>query len=322
MDYIIFPRETEYKPLLDRAKSINDAKSTYSKQLTLLNDLVNYGSNLIARVWDSCQKTEADFVVTILLLRHLVTMLDSVEILISYGTSYPAYVGARSAFEVSLYIDWILKSNTKDRAHGYVYFYYHERKRIVTRYKKGTQQNDEWLKDISDIQESMKLDFDLLDKGAQAELSSIEARLINQNWKDFIETYGLKHSKGMKAKKISRWFQVFDVKGLKDLAGSVNRSSEYVLYYSDTSSVIHGEACLSHGMIKTLQHGLYPLPIRRLDDAEQVLRFTTFSVINTYLSILKYYRPGERSTFSRNYQGYWRQAFLNIPEVKYNLSEK
>lgn len=107
--------ESEFKGLLDREKHKKDVKKYFSAHIDVLVDMVNYGSWLIPRAYDSSQKKLEDAIIIGVLLKQVVTMIDSVEVLTSNATIYPAFLQSRAAFEASLFIDWIIKENSEKR---------------------------------------------------------------------------------------------------------------------------------------------------------------------------------------------------------------
>jgi len=46
-------KENPYEPLLHRELHVHDVKEHFSKQLELLRDVVNYGTNLIASTFQA-----------------------------------------------------------------------------------------------------------------------------------------------------------------------------------------------------------------------------------------------------------------------------
>ena len=112
--------ESEFRGLLDREKAVSDVNRAFPEQLRLLCDLTNYGTNLIPRCFSlSSDKELKDIVVLGVLLRQVAAMLDAVEILVSQGAVYAAGLQARTLFEASVYIDWILRNDTKEKASYY-----------------------------------------------------------------------------------------------------------------------------------------------------------------------------------------------------------
>ena len=112
-------KEKEFKQIIDREKHKKDARQIFSKQIDLLVDLVNYGSNLIIRAYDSSKKKLEDAIVIGVLLKQVVAMIDATEILLCHGSPQSADIQLRSALEASLYIDWMLKSELQKKAKYY-----------------------------------------------------------------------------------------------------------------------------------------------------------------------------------------------------------
>jgi hypothetical protein len=67
-------REPELTSIIDRLKHEVDANSIYAKQIELLIDLINYGSNLIARAYSTSKRNIDDIMIIAVLLKHIVQM--------------------------------------------------------------------------------------------------------------------------------------------------------------------------------------------------------------------------------------------------------
>ena len=78
-------KEKEFKSIIDRERHEKDAKQYLSKNINFLTDLVNYGSNLIPRAYDSSNKRLEDIIVIAVLLKQVISMIDAIEVLISKG---------------------------------------------------------------------------------------------------------------------------------------------------------------------------------------------------------------------------------------------
>ena len=134
-------REKELKLIIDRGKNKEEARRIFSKKIEVIVDLVNYGSNLVVRAYDSSKRKLEDAIVIGVLLKQVISMVDAAEILASQGAPNPAYLQARSAFEASLYIDWILLNESEKKA---AYYYVSNLRNIklwTLRYLPGTQEN-------------------------------------------------------------------------------------------------------------------------------------------------------------------------------------
>src|SRR5688572_9611025 len=106
--------------LLRREESRAHAEQHFSAALAALRDMVSYGTHVIMRAYNASAKDYVSMVVVSVLLKQIVSMLDAVEILMREGQSYPALLQVRAAFEASLEIDWILQSDSDNRARHYI----------------------------------------------------------------------------------------------------------------------------------------------------------------------------------------------------------
>lgn len=137
--------ESEFKALLDPDKVIADIKEHLSPWIALVQDVTNYGSNLIPRCFSSSERSLKDAVVLAILLRQAVAMLDGVGILLANGATHAANLQMRALFEASVYMDWILLNDSERKA-DYYYVHNLRRKRIwALRTQPGSPESQEFI---------------------------------------------------------------------------------------------------------------------------------------------------------------------------------
>lgn len=308
-------KEKEFKLILDREKHENDVKQHFSKHIDLLIDLVNYGSNLIPRSYDSSNKKLKDIIIIIVLLKQVVLMIDAVEILISKGAVGAAHLQARAAYEASLYIDWILKGETERKAKYYYVSNLRNQRLWALRLIRGTREQETFSESFADLEEYIKhTDLETIEKQAEEERSKIDEILSKDSWNDInIEFEERRKKSGTEP----YWYKMLGITSIRRLAKEVGRLAEYDLYYSKSSEVMHAASYKEH--VQFSKGGVVFEPIRQLGEIHNLLRFATIVAISSYRSILKHYRTGELDNFSRKYIRDWREAFLNIPSVSYTF---
>lgn len=307
-------KEKEFKLIIDREKQEKDVQQHFSKHLELLVDLVNYGSNLVPRVFDSSNKKLEDIIVILVLLKQVISMTDAVEVLVSKGAVTQANLQARAAFEASLYIDWISKGDKEKKAKYYYVSNLRGQRLWALRFQIGTKEKEIFAKQLKDLEEHLKPDdLSNLEKQAGEELVRIESFLNKPNWANINNEFEQKKNKKTSAEVY--WYRLFGINSIRQLAEKVERLGEYNLFYSRGSEVTHAVSYRDH--VQFLKKGVVFEPIRQLRDIQFVLRFITITVITTYISILKQYRYGELTSFIRKYRNDWRETFLNIPTVSY-----
>lgn len=308
-------KEKEFKQIIDREKNKKEARQTFSKQIEVIVDLVNYGSNLLVRAYDSSKRKLEDAIVIGVLLKQVISMVDATEILASHGAPQMAYLQARSALEASLYIDWILKSESGEKAK---YYYVSNLRNIrlwTLRYLKGTQENIDFLQDISDLIKYMEPSIITKEDEGEAKHQVEEInRILNQEgYREISDEFERRKSKKTGAE--AYWYKPFGIGSIMKLAEDVGRLSEYIIYYSRGSEFAHTTLYRDH--VKFNQGKITFEPVRQLGEMHTLLQLAIGVSLSSYLSIINHYRYGERKSFGRKYKMDWRNAFQNIPSVSY-----
>ncbi|OGN88921.1 MAG: hypothetical protein A2158_04645 [Chloroflexi bacterium RBG_13_46_14] len=307
-------KEKELKSILDRSMSINNATNTYAGHIDLLIDLVNYGSNLIVRALDSSKKKIEDLIIIGVLLKQIVQMVDGVQILLSAGSTHPAFLQARAAFEGLLYMLFIMKQDSERRAKFYYVSCIRKQKYFALRLTPDTPERTRYegiYKDFNEIIESLD---DSVSTQASTDLDKFNKFLEKPGWKEINDAF---ENAG---KKYPYWYEPLGIKSIALLASDVGESAAYDLYYTKGSEVMHVGSYRDHILLSSGTATLEP--IRHLRDANMVLQFSCQTVISSYNKILTKYRFGELSQFKKKYNNDWRQLFLNVPSVKYTYAKK
>jgi len=306
--------EPEYSAIIDRSKHMKDFDDNFCDIKILLEDIVNYGSNLIPRCFSTCERKLEDAIIIGALLRQVINMVDAAEVLISNAAVYPSHLQARAAFEASVYIDWILKEDTEKRAK---YFYVAN----LRKDKLWAQRTIGESPDQAQFDEMTKeLSFDLVKKSdemrkeAERQIEDIDRILsgpafieINNQFQEYKERRRLPYE--------PTWYFPLGVSSIRQMAIDVGRLPEYEFFYSLTSEVMHSSRYRHH-----IQFGNGKLtfePIRSLKGINTLINFMVACTLRTYMNILRYYKPGETTAFGKKYAEDWRMAFRNVKSVTY-----
>lgn len=307
-------REKEFKLIIDRERQENDVKQYFQKHIDLLIDFVNYGSNLIVRVFDSSSKKLEDIIVILVLLKQVVAMADGVEVLISKGAVSQALLQARAAFEASLYIDWILKADANKKSKYYYISDLRNQRLWALRFKTGTSEKEMFSKTFKHLESHLNLnDFSDLERQAEEEFIKIDNFLNKSENVQINSEFEQRKNKRTGAEVY--WYKLLGVQSIRGLAKDVGRLGEYDLFYSKSSEVSHTASYRDH--VQYIEGKIIYEPIRQLRDIQLVLRFITLTILPTYIAILKHYRYGELNSLIRKYMRDWREEFLKIPKVSY-----
>jgi hypothetical protein len=303
---------------LDEAQAF--VKENLSTWVDFLQDLANYGSNLIPRCYVSSERTLADTVLIASLLKHVVCMLDGIVILLRHGAVFPSELQLRSLFEAHAYIQWILKDDTERKAAQY--FVWHWRRDLdwTRAVMEGTKENDR-LKAALKPKAEVSTAYISGMKGRQDEVEAQEKKLLELlNASEFKEVNDeferlRTDSKGKRSKHDRNWYSLFSgPNNLRELCEKLSMEGEYDIFYSSSSEVAH--ATTQKEMITHHGDEIVFEQIRNVDGFDQIVRYSSSLVIRTYRIVLEKYRPGEAADgFKRRYRNEWRTPFLNIPKV-------
>jgi len=302
-------KEKELKAILDRERNKADARKIFSKQIEVLIDLTNYGSNLILRAYDSSKKRLEDAIVIGVLLKQVVLMLDAVEVLVSHGVIKPASLQTRCAFEASLYIDFILEGDSEQKARYYYVANLRNTKLWELRYIKGSDEREAFSHVFKYLEGYMAPEKPELEDEIKKDLENIQGVLSQGGFNEINEIY-----ERMRIKRAD-WYKAYGVKSLREMAKKVKRLPEYEIFYPTDSEVMHSASYRDH--VQFYEGMMRFEPIRKLEGADSVLQNVIGIALVCYKSILKHYRYGELGNFKRKYIQEWRDGYQNITHVSY-----
>lgn len=312
-------QESEYTDLLNREKQIEDVTTHFKPQLDLLIDLTNYGSNLIPRLYASSEQNLVDVILIGVLLKQVVSMLDGAEVLVSKAAIHTAQLEARAAYEASIYIDWILKSESENKAKCYYVSNLRIERIWALRSIEGTKEEEEF----SSITAEIDLDIHKVRPGISEEgkehLKQVDEILAQDMFREVDQEFEAIKEKDRR-KREPLWYRPMNVFSIRQIAKDVSRLAEYDLFYSIGSQVTHASSYKDHVIFKK---GLVTLkPIRHLEKFDYLLNYLISTILTTYIRLLNNYRPGEMTSFSKKYIDNWRDPFRTIKEVNYDVINK
>lgn len=306
--------ESAHPAILNREEPEGHAKEHLAPQLQLLADLASYGSNLVIRAFNSSPKKMAEVIACGVLLKQVVAMVDATQVLLASGCGHAAFLPARSAWEASVYLDWILSGNSERRASCYLVGNYRDERVWVARVTPGTPEESAF----SQIAKSIGLDVPTKRPNLAAEAATHLAevnRILAQPSLQAIDAE-FQAVRG-KRRRDPEWYELDGMKSIRDIAKDLDRLAEYEAFYSKGSQVTHTGSYKDH--IRFLDGQVRFKPIRHLADANLLLNFTVSVAFGTYKRVLTRYRPGEIKALTKKYIEDWRQPFLNAQKLSYDF---
>lgn len=306
--------ETPHPAILNREEVKAVALQHFAKQTELLRDLANYGSNLIVRAFDSSPKKMAEVVVCGVLLKQVVAMVDAAEVLLSAGCGHASFLPARTAFEASIYIDWIFAGDSERRATRYVVANYRDERLWASRVIPGTAEEIAFTKIAQILGVDIHAERPTLAGEASTHLTEVD-RILAQPYLAAIDQE-FTAARG-KRKRDPEWYELDGLQSIRQVAEKVDRLPEYEFFYSKGSQVTHTGTYKDH--VRFVDSQVRFKPIRHLADVNMLLNFIVTICVGTYKKTLEMYRPGETTAFAKKYLEDWRDPFMNVVPVTYNF---
>jgi hypothetical protein len=281
---------TESLPrLLDRDLQKVRAEPAIKKAGPLLREIVNYGTNAFARCEASTHDTGVTplpgegHLVILLLYRHVIEMIDAMEVLFAQSVVVPALTQLRSAFEAYLQLEWIVKDNTLRRVHAYLVCDIRNRLKIYRSLDPssnlGKQLKAKIAKDKSAGSVSPTEVADL-----EARIQNLEDLLTQKNFAEVNAEY-MKHPQW-------HWYRLFDGPAtLEQLADRLELPYWYEVLYREASDITHAGFLarnLRRSGIQILRE-----PVDLIAEAEMAVHLG----VCASECILNFYRPGEITGF-------------------------
>jgi len=307
-------REKPLTSILNRDQARKHAAEHFADQIALLLDLTNYGSNLVMRAYNSSKKDSASVVTCGVLLKQVVAMLDAIHTLTEAGMVHAAFLPARAAFEASIYLEWILFSDSERKARCYIVSNFRDERVWALRVIKGTPEEAVF----DSISKSVGLDIHArnptLASDAQKHLDEVNRILAQPDLQPIDQEFDLRRGK----RKVDlEWYQLVGAKSIRQVAVAVGRLPEYEFFYAKGSRITHSASYKDH--IRFTKDQVVLKPIRHLQGIDTLLNFVVGLAMRSFENTLRYYRPNELPAFSRKYVEDWRQPFLSVRGVRYNF---
>jgi hypothetical protein len=297
-----------FLPILDREYGTKNAVKFKAKH-ELLKEVLDYGTMLVPRAFDSGPKDIKAICLLFVQLRQFLVHLDAVGILSAQGASASLELQLRSMLELLFTIEWILKADTQEKVDHLYVANLRSRRRWQAIGITGSPEANDNAKTAARLKAELPPEAEAEFK---REVASIDSALatppydsINAKFEPFYK----------KNKRDSEWYKVY-VKGttIRSIAHDVNRAGEYKSFYSSFSSSAHGS-----NIFRSILFSGQSVEVNEIRQPQNVPKSIDFAVmlaLEVYRHILEEYRPGEAfSNFPQKYLTNWKQRH----ELRYNV---
>jgi hypothetical protein len=295
--------------ILDPEYAVSEA-AKFKAQIEVATLIRSYASNLLVRSYVTSPKQVPDLMVIALLFHQALSAYDAWLLCLENGAVDASNLHARSLWEASLYLDWIL-SNGKERWARQLYVSsIREELQWVRRSIKGTLENEIFKSAWTD---AFHVEWTALND-QQNYLINRERELLrllsSKTYEKINSDFELVSRRG---KPEPDWYRPGEgsPKSLYDMAKRLGRSAEYTTLYKIYSSYSHGTRADNH--FKVRNDSVVIEPVRRLARFRDAFIAPTYTMIGILQSVIEEYRPGEAASFASQYAK-WKPA-LQVPKV-------
>jgi hypothetical protein len=224
--------------ILNRDLSRVNAKHLIDRDCPLLDEIVNYGTNLYMRVTHGMPDILSASGVPLLIYLNVLEMTDATSELLRESIVTPAIPVIRTTFESTLALEYIFQADTENRAHAWLVGYLTEQiewTNMVLGAEKGGQQFQQAMKTDS-VAANISLAF--LEPLAKKQKADFEAALT----KPELAAAVAERNKLAAKKPYPNWHTSFGgPTTLRQLAKALDREAQYFVLYKFFSGVSHAQ---------------------------------------------------------------------------------
>ena len=302
--------------ILYRELSVAEARDRIEVASPLLQELVNYSTNALARFDRAASGEENEDVAALALYLHVVEMTDGIEVLVAQSCLVPAIPLLRSSFEAMLHIQYILEDESQyvRRSLSWLAAYAHDRIASYETLDPSTSKGSEYAK-VASQDEAAKA-VTLPDRQSiQNAISNLRQLLSREQFKP-IEAEFMAERK--KQKRRSAWHSLFNgPRSLQQLAIHLDRGAQYEILYRHWSRVSHANDFSRLLAVTSDGQRVY----RRLRDParfDDVMKFAPTLLLQATRLMIGRFRVGELESLSRWYK---EEVQSNYRKVTFESAE-
>lgn len=278
-----------------------------------IDEFVNFGTHILKWLTEE-QKGGDELLPLIMLLRHYIEIVDSISNLVKVSSIDPCKILLRAALETSFNINYLLESNTHNRAMAFLVWHSHK---MINTYKKLDFESEEGKK----LQKAMDFDKSLSystpdDSIIKSTINSYQSLLSKPEYALAEESY---QSLLRKKEKNPSWHRLFDgPKNIEELARYLNSSGTYETLYRHWSGPVHGTDIIQGKLLASDNGSPEIVQIRYFKDVQIIVKFTLSTTKNIYDIITDSALPAKKQDFNEWYttvEDFFKRILSNKPLI-------
>lgn len=272
--------------ILSRDFSRVAAEQKIAAATPLLTELVNEGTRVFKRSEASSSGDFADTPLLMLYL-HMLEMVDGIQVLVAESCVAPAIPLVRSAYEACLSIEYILESDSEQRALSWLAAHALSGVEINERFDVTTAVGKAYQAVCAADETTSRIDFAKLAPLAAAKLAAYRSLL------DRAELASILTERNRPKRKYPKWFSLFGgPSNLRELARNLKSEGQYLTLYGQWSRVSHAE---DYARFDRRDASADPT-VRLIRDSSQMIEIAWFAasfMLRATRLVLGKFRPSE-----------------------------
>lgn len=275
-----------HRDILDRERSRVSALPLLEIGSPLLVELLNHASNAFVRVQHHVGDEPDIDLAPLSLYRHVMEMVDVVEVATSQGCAVGCVPAVRSAFEASLSLEFLLQRDFEIRARAWIFHAIRSDVVAMTRFDRATDEG-------RGLVDAYRAEFGSEPGGAmtpemEEQRDGLLRVLAEPRFDDARARYDALIEQRRRPGSIW-WFQLTDLapSSIRNLATSLEHLAQYDILYTHWSKIAHAAG------FRTLLRDTAFLPIRAPHELQNVLSMASGLQIRATQLLIDHYRHGE-----------------------------
>lgn len=282
--------------------------TTLAEFADLLDELVAYGTHVLASALDAKRGAPQSALPAIALLRRGFELGDGVAALIRMGAPSAAPPILRVVLEIYLQYKYLLQDEQDRRGLAFLYFELRRELGLLDRLDRNTPEGRELQGSAAGDEFLGRLNLDTIHVDPNRRLP-IEQALESSTYVEVrAEEMRIRR---LKPKRLN-WYSLFDgPANLEQLAGRVGGKAMYQTFYRLWSESVHGLDA-QHASLQTTSAGLVIRHIRNPDEAQRVTVFTAVFLVRLLRQAVISYTPDRKREFVTWYRSSVRGGFRTL----------
>jgi hypothetical protein len=276
----------------------------------LVEDVRNFGTYIIRSVFID-DKGINEFVRSVVscFLRQMVEDLDAISIQIKQSSSDPCYLNLRRLFENYIYLKFVLKDKSEERAKAYYVNHLLKKRKLAEEEDSSTSSGKELRAKLAKDEHAKY--FPPSTQDCKSKVDSIDAILQKSRY----QSIKFEFDKRKREKKKTKWYSLFDgPDSLESLSASVGCSGQYYLYrfysrYAHSENELENIDAEGNSLAGLVQ-------IRNPENAQQIVQMALNYALFSFQTALKSLRPQCLKCFRHFYIDNLRLSISELKNVK------